>query len=205
MPEIKNIIFDLGGVLIDVDYKKTINSFIELGIKNFEEMYSQVNANQLFESLETGKISESDFFEAIKKESITPLSNTQIETAWNAMLLDFHAESLSFLENISAKYKIFLLSNTNSIHQRCFNQVFTRDTGKHCLDNYFIKAYYSHLIHMRKPHLEIYNYVLKDAGIMAADTLFIDDSINNIEGAKKLGIQTHWLLPHERIETLDFI
>ena len=86
---IKNIILDLGGVLINIDYHKTIKAFNALGILNFDEMYSQLNANTLFESLETGQISEEDFYLAIKKIAPIELTNQQIQTAWNALLLDF--------------------------------------------------------------------------------------------------------------------
>jgi putative hydrolase of the HAD superfamily len=118
-------------------------------------------------------------------------------------LLDFRVESLAVLEQLKTRYTIFLLSNTNSIHLTAFNQILLKQTGKSSLDGYFIKSYYSHLINKRKPYVATYDWVLQDAQIVAEETLFIDDSINNIKGATEAGIQTHCLLPHETIQQLS--
>ncbi len=202
MQQLKNIIFDLGGVLLNIDYNKTVAAFEQLGIENFEEMFSQFKANELFENLETGKVNEQEFYAAIKKQIAANITTGQIESAWNAMLLDFRTESLGFLKLLAPDYNLYLLSNTNSIHLKCFQQIFTRDTGKPLLDSFFSKAYYSHLIGLRKPHKEIYEFVLQDADIKKGETIFIDDSANNIEAAKKLGIKTHLLKPNEKIENI---
>jgi putative hydrolase of the HAD superfamily len=199
---IKNIIFDLGGVLLDIDYNKTILAFTELGVDNFELMFSQLHADALFEKLETGKISENDFYKEIKKIIPAEVSDQTIEIAWNAMLLDFRKESLVFMESLVPRYRIFLLSNTNAIHLRSFKKIFTRDTGKPLLDSYFNKTWYSHQVGLRKPYKEIYEFALKNANLLANETLFIDDISANIEGAATVGINTHQLLPHERIENL---
>jgi len=202
MQQIKNIIFDLGGVLLNIDYNKTSKAFRDLGFGDFDNMFSQFTANHLFEDLETGKIEDGDFLNRLVSIAPAGVTAGQLETAWNAMLLDFRTESLQFLETCSRKYKLFLLSNTNSIHLRAFGELFTRETGKPSLDQYFSKTYYSNLIGLRKPYTATYQYVLADAGIDAATTLFIDDSINNIEGARLAGLQTKHLLPEQRIETL---
>jgi glucose-1-phosphatase len=202
MAKIKNVIFDLGGVLLDIDIAKTETAFEQLGIKDFKNNYSLHKADSLFDDLETGKITEAAFYNGIRNISQTQLTDAEIRNAWNALLLDFRTESLAFLQQIAAKYKLFLLSNTNSIHLTAFNQIFKSDTGKDSLDSYFTKAYYSNIIGLRKPNAAIYSFVLADAGITAGETLFVDDLIYNIEGAKALGIQTHHLQPHERIEDL---
>ncbi|MEY2918593.1 MAG: hypothetical protein RIS73_2307 [Bacteroidota bacterium] len=205
MNNIKNIIFDLGNVLLDIDYNKTIEAFEEIGFKNFKSNYSPYKMDMLFENLETGKISEDVFYKSIKAISNAPLSTLQIQAAWNALFLDFRIESLTFLKQISSKYNLYLLSNTNSIHLTAFNEIFKRNIGETGLDSYFVKAYYSNIIGLRKPEKEAYNFVLNDANIIAAETLFIDDLANNIEGAKEVGIITHQLLPGERIEKLHLI
>lgn len=205
MSEIKNIIFDLGGVLINIDYNKTINAFKALGIPHFEEMFSQFRASELFEKLETGDISEEDFYRTLRKQIPVPVTDLQIENAWNAILLDFRKESLDFLTLLQPRYNLYLLSNTNSIHHRSFQHLFILETGKPSLDIYFIKAWYSHLIHLRKPYAAIYDFVLKQEKLDPKETLFIDDSVNNIETAAKMGLQTHLLLPEERIEKLGLI
>jgi putative hydrolase of the HAD superfamily len=116
------------------------------------------------------------------------------------MLLNFRPNALNTIEQLRKKYKLFLLSNTNSIHLEAFKKIFTANTGVPSLDIYFDKCYYSHLIKKRKPYVSTYEFVLKDADIIAEETLFIEDTIQNIEGANAAGIQTHWLLSSEKIE-----
>lgn len=202
MRSVKNIIFDLGGVLLNVDYNKTADAFKALGAHRFDEFYSQATANHLFESLETGDISEAAFYEAIY-QYCNPATNTeQIKNAWNAILLDFRKESLDTLDRLKDKYNLYLLSNTNSIHHTKFNEILKAETGHQSLDDFFVKSYYSHLIHKRKPYVATYEWVLQDDNMLAAETLFIDDSINNIKGAIEAGINTHHLLPGEKINDL---
>jgi len=204
MTNIKNIIFDLGGVLLDIDTSKTNMAFEQLGINNFKNNYALHKMDSVFENLETGKISEAAFYDSMRTLGKTPLSDQQIRDAWNALLLDFRTESLAFLEQLSARHNLYLLSNTNSIHFTAFSQRFTAGAEKKNFNDYFTKAYYSHVIGLRKPDEEIYSFVLEDAGIKAGETLFIDDLAINIEGAKSVGIKTHHLLPNERIEKLQF-
>ncbi len=203
MAKIKNLLFDLGGVLLNIDYNKTADAFKKLGIHQFDEMYSQAGANNLFESLETGKISEEDFYKSIYQYCHPSTTQHQLETAWNAILLNFRIGSLNYLEQLPGKYNVYLLSNTNSIHSVAFHKMFNKETGKLNLDDYFIKAYYSHHIQMRKPYKETYHFVLNDAGINANETLFIDDSSINIEGAKEAGLEVYHLLADQRIEDIN--
>ena len=204
MATTKNIIFDLGGVLLDIDYQKTIDAFEKLGLQHFEAMFSQFKADALFEKLETGHISETDFYAAIKERTELPLLNIEIDDAWNALILNFRTESLQLLDRLSANYKLYLLSNTNSIHLKYFKKLFTQETGKPLLDAYFIKAWYSNEIGLRKPGAQIFEFVLAEENLKAAETLFIDDTLINIETAVSLGLKTNHLLPNERIELLEY-
>ncbi len=204
MPELKNIVFDLGGVLLDIDYGKTKISFEELGFNQFDKMYTQYSADMLFSDLETGKISNDHFFDYLVTAADGKVTKGQIATAWNAMLGNFRVASLGFLEELSKKFRLYLLSNTNAIHLEAFNEIFRRETGKASLDAYFTKAYYSNNIGYRKPNDDVFEFILNDAGIKAEETLFIDDSYNNIETAKKLGFKTHLLLAGEKIEALNY-
>ena len=198
----KNIIFDLGGVLLDIDYQKSITAFKNLGIENFEDMFSQFQADELFEKLETGSLNDVDFYSAIKKRTKAAITDEEIINAWNAMILNFRTQSLDVLEELSGKYRLFLLSNTNSIHLNYFQQLFTKETGKPFLDKYFSKTWYSHKVGLRKPGRKIFEFVLQDENLKAGETLFIDDSINNIKGAEELGIKTRLLKINERIEDI---
>jgi len=202
---IKNIIFDLGGVLLDLDFQKTVVAFNDLGIENFDEMFSQFKADDLFEKLETGKISESDFYSAIKKRTKLAIADEEIDQAWNALILNFRKESLEILEKLAADHKLYLLSNTNSIHLRHFKKQFIKETGKPSLDTYFSKAWYSSEVGLRKPGTGIFEFALQEENLKAAETLFIDDTLINIQTAQKLGFKTHHLLPTERIERLEIL
>lgn len=202
MHTIKNIVLDLGGVLLNIDTAKTNAAFEQLGINDFKNNYSLHKADQLFDNLETGKTSETEFYEGIRSISKRPLSDDAIRDAWNALLLDFRAESLGWMKKNADRYTFFLLSNTNSIHHAAFHKSFTVQTGQANFDDYFKKAYYSHQAGLRKPEKELYLHLLQDAGIHAAETLFIDDLLKNIEAAAAVGIRTHHLLPNERIEGL---
>lgn len=203
MGDLKNIIFDMGGVLIDIDYKRTETAFGKLGYEEFNKMYSQFTADELFAKLETGKISETEFYTTLCAPNKT-LTHPQLEQAWNEMLLDWRKQSLVFLESLARRYPLYLLSNTNEIHLRAVNETLYKQTGRVSIDGLFTKAYYSHKINLRKPDADIFLFVAKDAGIIPTETLFIDDSENNTEAAAALGFKTHLLLPGEKIEELDY-
>lgn len=202
MEKTENIIFDLGGVILDIDYNLTRNAFRNLGITDFDGMYSQAGADQLFQKLETGKISEESFYKELNRRTGLNLLPEAIRIAWNAMLLNFREGSLHFLDNISSKYRIFLLSNTNYIHLTSFNKIFLIKKREKPFDKYFEKAFYSCEIGLRKPDRICYEWVLKETGINAGKTLFIDDSVQNIEAAKKVGLQTIHLDEGKYIENL---
>jgi len=204
MPEIKNIIFDLGGVLMNIDYDRTTSAFLKLGVTDFKEMYSQVSANKVFEKFETGHISEDHFYDHMANKGSKPLNPLQVRDAWNAMILDFRLESFQFLKTLKTKYNLYLLSNTNVIHKSAFEKIYIQQTGLTSIDIFFTKTYYSHILGLRKPNSNIFEFVLEDAGLVPEETLFIDDSSGNVITAKKSGIKTHLLLPGEKIENLDY-
>jgi len=204
MSEIKNVIFDLGGVLLNINYNKTAEAFKSLGFPDFDQMYTQYKGDDFFDSLEMGHLAEEFFLEHMMRASHKQVSRENIINAWNAMLADFRLNSLQFLVQLKNTHSLFLLSNTNIIHQRSFDKFFKEQTGFESLNSFFKKAYYSHEIGLRKPNKDIFEFVLKDAGITAGETLFIDDSFPNTEAAQKLGIKTHLLLSGEKIEDLNY-
>lgn len=203
--QIKNIIFDLGGVLLNIDFKLTSNAFKNLGVNHFDEMFTQHFSNPLFELLETGKIDETAFYEAFRKEAGLPLSNEQIQAAWNALLLDFPPERIEWLEKIASRYRIFLFSNTNQIHYDCFIRNFSNSfDGKH-FNDFFEKAYYSQFLGLRKPYPDSFQAIVKEQEILPAETLFIDDTYKNIEAANQLGFQTIHLQSPTTVLDLNLI
>ncbi len=203
MQTIKNIIFDLGGVFMNLDFNLTQQAFVNLGITEFVQMFTQHHANDLFEDLETGKISPEIFYDKLRQETQTHLTNEEIKTAWNALILDFPAERLDWLKQIGQKYKVYLFSNTNQIHYDAFIKVLEEENNCHDFNDHFIKAYYSHEMGMRKPYIESFQKILDEQGLLASETLFIDDSYKNIEGAIKAGLQTIHLLPPKTVIDLN--
>ena len=185
------IIFDLGGVILNIDYQKTIEAFKNLGIKNFEALYSQSQQNGTFDKLETGAIKAEEFYHILNKETGLNLSHSAIELAWNAMLLDLPKHRIELINKIGREIPIFLLSNTNEIHLKAFQKIIKDSFGdEHLLANTFIKTYYSHLIHERKPNRAAFDIIINEHQLDPSKTLFIDDSLQHIEGAKKIGLQT---------------
>ena len=201
---LKNILFDMGNVLFSIDYKKTEDAFVALGYGNFSQMYSQFTADDLFEKLETGKISTEEFYKTLIAAHPHDVTEEQITDAWNGMLLHWRLESLAFLKTLAKEYNLYLLSNTNEIHLSAVNNLLQQQTDKDSIDDLFTKAYYSHKINFRKPNKDVYEFIAKDAGIIPQETLFIDDLENNIEAAASLGFKTHLLLQNETIEGLDY-
>lgn len=204
MSAFKNILFDLGGIFLNIDYQKTEQAFVDLGVKNFGQLFSQQFSNTLFESLETGKITPEDFYEAFRKETNMNLSNDAIQDAWNAMLLDFPKERLQWLENISDQYPVYLFSNTNIIHYQSFILNFEQDFPQKPFNDYFRKAYYSHELGLRKPYPHSYLKIMELENLDPKETLFIDDTPKNIEGAKQAGLQTILLNDGRTVLDLGF-
>lgn len=199
MQAIKNIIFDFGGVFIDVDYKRTEKAFIDAGILNFSELYSQHAASPLFEDLETGRLADEDFYRELRRVTGSELPTGDITSCWNRILGDYFPEAIDWAAGLQGKYRLFLFSNTNIIHYRCFMEIYRRQFGRDDFNQLFEKAWYSHEIGVRKPYPEAYEWVLKDAGLKAEETLFIDDTLTNIEGAREAGLQTIHLKPPMRV------
>lgn len=190
---IQHIIFDLGGVLLNIDYLLTEQAFVQLGVHDFAARYSQLQQTPLFDDFEKGSITKETFIDAIKSMISQPVSEAQITAAWNAMLLEFPLRRLQILQQLQLHYNLFLLSNTNEIHEAKFNELLKQQTGFPGPGVFFDKVYYSHRIGMRKPDKAVFEFILQQNNLDTAQTLFIDDSPQHIEAAKALGIQTIWL------------
>lgn len=197
---IRHIIFDLGGVLLNIDYKLTEQAFVKLGITNFGEIYSQLKQSPLFDDFEVGKIPPAAFVKALQDSSGIHASYDDMIAAWNAMLLDLPLRRLQILQQLRTYHDLILLSNTNEIHETAFNKIIADAHSIPSLGVFFDKVYFSHRIGMRKPHVEVFERILTENGLQAEHTLFIDDSPQHIDGAKKAGIQAIWLEPGMTIE-----
>ena len=200
MKNSKAIIFDLGGVILNINYQNTIDEFLKLGVKNASTFYSKKVQTDLFNQIETGKITDEKFLSELQKETTTATSS-QVKEAWNAMLLDLPKERISLLEKLKQDFPIFLLSNTNAIHISAIKQ----SLGESAYTNFynlFSKVYYSHEIGFRKPNKEAFQLILNNHNLKAHEILFIDDSMQHIKAAKKLGFKTHHLKYEEEITAL---
>jgi FMN phosphatase YigB (HAD superfamily) len=188
MAPVKNIIFDLGGVLLNLDTAQTRDAFIKLGLKQIDELFRIGHADGFFKEYEVGAITDEEFVERARKLSNPGTTGSQVIDAWNVMLLDFPAERVKHLQQLKNKYRVFLFSNTNAIHLKAFHKSY-QDVYGSAMDDLFEKAYYSHVISKRKPDVAAFEYVINDSKVNAAETLFIDDALINVEGARLAGLQ----------------
>ena len=189
MHKIKNIIFDLGGVILDINYQATVDAFAQLGISNFSKLYSQKSQQKLFDQFETGRISSDEFVKGIQQMHSVPILNELIVAAWNAMLKGVKKNKLDYIMSLRNQYHTILLSNTNEIHISAFEKDMSNNQMLAHFKSCFEKIYYSSRMGLRKPHAVCFEKVLKEQQINPKETLFIDDSIQHIEGAKNCGIR----------------
>jgi glucose-1-phosphatase len=200
----KNIIFDLGGVLINIDYSLLVNSFEQIGLPHFQEYFSKASQRNIFDLYEKGMIDSAQFRNELRPFCKEGTTDDDIENAWNAMLLDFPKARLDMLLEVRKTHRSFLLSNTNEIHMRYINKYLQFEYGQPDLSAYFEKVYLSYEMGMRKPDAEIFQKVLDENGLNASETLFIDDSPQHVEGAAKTGIHAY-LLDVKKEDVLELI
>ena len=200
MKKCKAIIFDLGAVILNINYQNTIDEFTKLGVNNAATFYSKKVQTNLFNQIETGMISSNEFLKALQKETKNANIN-QVEKAWNAMLLDLPEERVQLIRKLKNNHSVYLLSNTNAIHIDAFKkQLGNKKWLAFC--KLFDKMYLSHELGLRKPDVKIFEYILNEQKLKAEEVFFIDDSPQHIASAKKIGIHCHHLLDDENIITL---
>ncbi|MGZ8523635.1 MAG: HAD family hydrolase [Chitinophagaceae bacterium] len=195
---VKNIIFDLGGVILNIDLRKTQDAFTALGVKNIDEVFRMGHIDSFFKSYETGAIDDAAFIASVQNLAGIKLAPEIVIEAWNALLIDFPPERINFLKKIRSKYRLFLLSNTSALHHTRFQDLFKQEFGG-SLDDLFDKAYYSHIIKLHKPDTASYNLIIDENRLDAGKTLFIDDSAANVEGAERAGLKGIHLAPGKTI------
>ena len=200
MTPIKNIIFDLGNVLYDIDFDIMYARFDQLGIPNFENHFTLNKSDELFFDLEKGLISETEFCEGFNALYQLELSKAQIIDAWNSLLIGFRKSSMDWVKANQHQYATFLYSNTNQIHYDYFIPQYNRAIGGN-FESLFKKPYYSHEMGMRKPDPASFQYILDQEGLNAAETLFIDDNGPNVLAAESVGLQVLYLKPGMFIES----
>lgn len=188
--EIKNIIFDFGGVICDLLIDECIANFRKLGINGnmFPAEYCQFEG--IFKKIDRGLISPAEFYDELRKINNVPdVTDSQIRDAWNSLIAPVQAERFEAFKSLKEDHDLYILSNTNEIHwDYIVNHIMVYE-GESVMP-WFRHAFASHELHLEKPEAAIYRAVLDTAGIEAAETLFIDDNRLNLDGAAKLGINT---------------
>lgn len=196
------VIFDLGGVILNIDYHATVQAFENLGIQDFNQQFSQLKQTSLFDDYETGRISSDVFIKQLK--ILLPKNTTEeaIIHAWNAILKDLPPHRLQVLNAVNNQLPTFLLSNTNDLHIKQFNHYLDENFQIPDLSAFFNRLYLSYEVGMRKPDAEIFEHLLTQEKLKPEKTLFIDDTIIHIETANSLGIQTYHLQKGEDVGEL---
>lgn len=192
---------DLGGVLLNIDYNRTSAAFKALSGGAFDQMYSQAKQESLFDQLETGRIRPKEFREKLRELEFQG-SDVELDTAWNAMLLDFPEHRLNFLEQLSKENTLYLFSNTNYIHIQSFEARMESEGQLERFRNCFQNIYYSSVVGRRKPEVSTFQWVLRAEGLEASKVLFIDDSEQHVVGAREAGVDAYHLKAGEEVSSL---
>lgn len=188
---IKNLIFDLGGVILDLSVETTHEALARLSGISKQKSADIFHHSPGLNEYEKGKMDDTSFRHYLREIYNLKATDEQIDACWNAMLLGIPLEKLQLLNRLRQHYNVLLLSNTNEIHLHYINNtILSKLTGETSLDIYFHKAYYSQRLLMRKPDAEIFEYVLEENKVNPSETLFFDDNALNVLGAQSVGIKT---------------
>jgi HAD superfamily hydrolase (TIGR01509 family) len=193
LKNIKNIILDLGRVILKINLDNTIIAFKEFGFPQLDELDIVFSRYPFFMQFELGLISAEQFISDISKTTGNNLSDESILEAWNSMIGEYYEDTIPLIQQLGKKYRMFLLSNTNELHEKEYNNRLKKDYGIANLSVIFEKVYYSHTLHLSKPDPLIFKFVMNENQLVAGETLFIDDILVHIESAAKLGIRTFHL------------
>ena len=202
MKRVKALLFDLGGVIVNLDYHKTTNAFETIGLKDADRLFNQFNQSEIFDAVETGALSSEEFIRLVQNQIPGRTSASDIKEAWNAMILDFEKHKLEQIKRYSEKIPCYLLSNTNQIHLEYIHELL-HETPFKGLELLFEKCYYSHVIGKRKPHKETFEWVLNDMDYAPENVLFIEDSPQHIEGAKKTNLNTLYFTSNRNLSEIE--
>ena len=195
---VKNILFDFGNVLFDLDLGKIPETLQNLCGDQYPVVMERLHQKRIVELYETGGISTTEFVDTLRdwaeqEFSPQPITSDQVTSAWNSIFIGMPRHRFDFLLRLRQRYNVFLLSNINELHERWITDYMEREHNIQDFETrYFDGVYYSHLIRLRKPDREIYEYVLADAELIPGETMFFDDLQINVEAARQVGIQGVW-------------
>lgn len=190
------IIFDFGGVVLDVDISRTVEAFRRLGVNDISAAETQVGSGSFFEANERGDFTPEEFWQKLRERApvlaARPLA--ELRAAWDALLGRFVPARIALIRRLRPRYRTFLLSNTNAAHRETFTRRFAEQFGSP-LDSLFERAFYSDLLRCVKPSHEIFEKVIAAAALVPAETLFIDDNPANVAAARECGLHAYHLVP----------
>lgn len=192
---IKSIIFDLGGVILDIDSRLTVDAFRQLGANNPESMFTNAEQVQLLNNFDCGLVTPQEFRDEVRRVLGLRVIDSQIDEAWNALLLSWDLNRLKLIDELRKEYRVFLLSNTSVIHSDLYNTQLIELTGGRNLKAFFEKVYYSYEVGLRKPSPAIFEMVINENNLVPSETLFIDDTLEHIKSAELLGLNTYHIKP----------
>lgn len=191
MAVIKNIVFDLGGVIIDLDRKQAVKNFQEIGVQDADKLIDAYEQKGIFLEVENGTISADEFCRKLSEHVGKELSYEEVKKGWMGFIVDVPLYKLEYISKLRENYSVYLLSNTNPIIQESWARTPAFTSAGLPISAYFDKMYASYEVGITKPDSAIFQYMIKDSGLIPTETLFVDDGLNNIEVARKMGFQTY--------------
>ena len=201
LDNISTLIFDFGGVLVNLDKECCIRNFNALGVKNTDKFLGNFGQQGMFLDFEKGLISEDEFRAELRKMAKKDLKDDEIDKAWCSFLTGIPNEKIDLLIKLRKKFRVLMLSNTNSIHIRFCEEEYFSEKGRQ-MEDCFDKRYLSYEMQKVKPDKDIFEALLQDSGLRAEECLFLDDGKLNIEAADKLHFRTYLVKPHENLHPL---
>lgn len=198
---IRNIIFDLGGVLLNINPLLSLLELEKISDTDSETLKTKLATERIFEKFDTGSISAGQFRSTLCHILNRKVNDAEIDRIWNVLLLDFPTHRVEMLQQIKKHYRVYLLSNTNIIHYRKYTQEFSDNYGIP-FTSLFDRVFLSYEIGMHKPDAGIYTHVLENAELKPEETAFFDDSLANIRAAELLGIKAFHI--YNGSEVTDF-
>ncbi len=189
------VVFDLGGVLLNLDYGRTTHALSRLAGRDITSLYSQGDQSVVFDRYERGETTSKEFRRELRTLLGCDAPDEDLDTAWSALILDLPGKHLDLIASLRKTHRVFLLSNTNEVHLRAFLASYDRQHGSTHgpWANLFDGIYYSHIVGMRKPEERIYEHVLEHEGLSRTRTLFVDDNPHNVAVARTVGMHALWL------------
>ena len=202
LKNINSIIFDIGNVLIDIDYEVMVAEFEKIATIDFHQIVAYSHQDRVFDQYEKGLISTAQFRDTLRRYLKPETTDEHIDNAWNSILIHYPTEKFELLKKLRDRHRIFALSNINELHLAAIDVQVQNLFGAEDMGTYFEYAYYSHEMGLRKPETEIYKRVLEESSLDPATTLFIDDKVENTNAAAELGIRAYHLTDRDALLNL---